>query len=104
MKAISVEISRWIDDHQPGWVECRLIDAEGRLHLFTEKAPVVTAESIGPQSSYPLSGAVACEVQAEWVDANGRSLLRVGTTHPDGVESTTGESTFIVLSTQVVDI
>jgi hypothetical protein len=102
-KAIAIEISRWVDDAQPGWVECRLVDAKGWVHLFVEKSPVLTTEHLGPDSSYPRPGSIACEVEAELSDAAGRSLVRVGTNQPWGVASSAGESTFIVLASQLVD-
>ncbi|MGJ7528336.1 hypothetical protein [Variovorax sp. GB1P17] len=102
-KAIAIEISRWVDDAQPGWVECKLVDAKGWVHLFVEKGPVVTAEPLGPESSYPRPGSIACEIEAELTDAAGRSLARVSTTRPWDVASSAGESTFVVLASQLVD-
>jgi hypothetical protein len=103
LKAIAIEISHWVDDEQPGWVECKLVDAKGWVHRFVEKTPVVTAEPLGPQSEYPRPGWIACEVEAELADAAGRSLVRVGTTRPWDVASSASESTFVVLASQLVD-
>ena len=33
---------RYVSDHNPGFVECRLTDAWGREWLFVDKVPVVT--------------------------------------------------------------
>jgi transposase len=38
MLGVSVEISRYVDDSQPGRVECGLVDALGDEHLFVEKS------------------------------------------------------------------
>ena len=104
MKAIVVEITRWLDEPDfPGWVECRLIDAEGQEHFFVEKVPVITTEPLGPDSAFPRPGAIACDAQAEWQDDQGRTLTRVDTTSPWGVESTAAISSFVVLTSQVVD-
>ncbi|MDI1443615.1 hypothetical protein [Polyangium sp. 6x1] len=39
---VEVQIVRFADDAQPGWVECHLLDAHGRRWAFLEKVPVVT--------------------------------------------------------------
>ena len=98
MPALAVEISRFVDDHFPGFVECVLVDALGVRHLFIEKSPVVSTESLLSTTSYPRSGTIPCEVQEEWQDLDGRSLVQVTTERPFGVESTSGQSRFVVLS------
>lgn len=102
MIAVTVQIERFVDDHFPGFVECRLVDALGYSHLFIEKVPVVTTENLGSDSSYPCAGTIACEVESELSDEQGRKLLRVNTGRPWSVESTEGLSSFLVLSSQVV--
>lgn len=102
MPTISVQIERFVDDHQPGFVECRLVDASGRSHLFVEKVTVVTTLNLGPHSSYPLVGTIGCEVESKLSDDEGRELVHVNTERPWGVESTEGISRFLVLSAQVV--
>jgi hypothetical protein len=101
MPALAVEISRFIDEHQPGFVECALVDAHGFRHLFHEKSPVVSEENLLSTSQYPRPGVIACEVQEQWQDAEGRSLVQVTTERPFGVESTSGQSRFVVLSSQL---
>jgi len=100
--AVSIQIERFVDDHQPGFVECRLVDAFGRSHLFVEKLPIVTSAHLWSYSSYPRTGAIACEILAVSIDAAGRKLAQVNTERPWSVESTEGVSSFIVLSSQVV--
>ncbi|RYG37845.1 MAG: hypothetical protein EON93_02995 [Burkholderiales bacterium] len=102
MQAFAVEISRFVDEHQPGFVECSLLDADGNKHLFIEKVPVVTLEDLQPTSEYPRPGVVGCEPQAEWVDASGRIKVRVSTELPWHVESTEGETVFVVWAEQLV--
>lgn len=102
MKAISIQIERFVDDDQPGFVECRLVDADGRSHMFIEKLPVVTSLNLWSDSSYPQAGTIACEIESESVDVAGRKLAQVNTERPWGVESTEGVSRFLVLSSQVV--
>lgn len=42
MSAISVQITRFVDDSFPGFVECTFVDALGETHVFIEKVPVVS--------------------------------------------------------------
>ena len=82
MVGVRVEIRRYVDDHQPGWVECRLSDAHGREWLFVEKVPVVTLEDLDAAGSYPRSGVLACRVvgRRPWMDAS--EVLIIDTTEP----------------------
>ena len=98
---VAVVIRRFVSDHNPGFVECVLIDASGQEHIFIEKVPVVTTENLWSSSTYPTAGVIGCEVVAEWSDENGRALSRITTVLPWGVESTVGTTEFVVLSSQV---
>lgn len=102
MPAVTVQISRFVDEHQPGFVECILTDALGESHLFVEKVPIVSTDGLWSTSSYPQPGAIACEVEEQWQDAAGRALARVNTERPWGVESTAGTTCFTVLLAQLV--
>lgn len=99
---LEVWISRYVDDHFPGWVECALVDAFAQEHLFREKVPVVTSNSITPESTFPQPGGIACTVEAKWSDETGRGLIRLTTESPWGVESIKGVTQFVVLQSQVV--
>lgn len=101
MLIIPVQISRFVRDDNPGWVECVLVDALGQSHSFTEKVPVVTREDLDAESNYPCSGTIACELNEEWKDDMGRSLARVSTERPWGVESSAGLTQFVLLSSQL---
>jgi len=37
MFGIKVKITKFVDDWQPGWVECEFTDGFGKLHIFNEK-------------------------------------------------------------------
>ena len=102
MHAISIVITRFVNEHQPGFVECTLLDALSQPHFFVEKVPVVTTEDLWSNSSYPRLGIIACEVESEWNDETGRTLVRVNTERPWGVESIAGATQFVVLSSQIV--
>jgi hypothetical protein len=102
MPAVSVSIARFIDDHQPGFVECILTDAFGKEHLIVEKVPVVSEEDLWSSSAYPRPGVVACELEEAWKATDGRSLVRVNTGRPWAIESTDGATIFVVLASQVL--
>ena len=101
MAEVRIEIVRWIDGAQPGWVECRLTDAHGAAHLFVEKVPVVTLEDLDAHSAYPRPATLDCAVAGERALPDGRRLLLIDTRVPHGVESTTGENRFEVPPEQV---
>jgi hypothetical protein len=86
MPSISVQIVRFVDGHQPGLVECELIDAEGRRHIIIDKVPVLTSENLDAQSKYPVPGSVPCEVLRRYRDESGRELVQrtIGTNVPIG--------------------
>lgn len=99
MFALRVTIVRWVDDHQPGWVECQFTDAQDRTWVVIEKAPVISAEDLGPDTLYPRSGMITCEL----VERRGPGLLVVDTAMPWGIEATSGETRFEVRAEQVVE-
>jgi len=98
---LTVQIVRFVDGHQPGWVECELIDAEECKHKFVDKVPIFSRKWLDAAGAYPTTGGAACEVMARWKDARGRELVRVTTARPDGIESTEGRSEFVVLAAQL---
>jgi hypothetical protein len=97
MPALVVEISRFVDEHFPGFVECLLIDANGQSHIFIEKAPVVSVENLCTTSNYPCPGTIECEIEAKLKNNAGLSIVRVNT-----IESTTGQTQFFVLPSQLI--
>ena len=78
-----------------------LTDAQGQSHLFVEKSAIVSTEELWATSTYPRPGSIACEVEEEWEDETGRPLLRVSTARPWSVESTTGETVFVIEPSQI---
>jgi len=101
MASIAIEITRFVDDHFPGFVECTLVDAQGQAHAFIEKVPVVTKEHLWSDSKYPCAGFIDCEIESEFSDATGRLLARINTESPCAIESTNGETKFVVLASQL---
>jgi hypothetical protein len=103
MPEVLVEICRYVDDHPPGWVECKLTDGWGREWTFVEKVPVVTAAYLDANSAYPQPGHIACRVVERRQDADGREVVTIDTEQPWGVESTTGEVRFEVRPNQLTE-
>jgi hypothetical protein len=101
MPMLVVQVTRLVDDHFPGFVECSFLDAFGRLHSFVEKAPVVTEGHLSADSAYPQAGAVRCEIEAEWRDEADRALMSINTERPWGIESIEGETRFVVSASDV---
>jgi hypothetical protein len=91
MHAVKIAIVRFVDDHQPGFVECQLIDASGRCWSFIEKVPVVTTDWLDASSKYPQPGVIGCEV----VEREGQTVT-IDTTKPWAIESVEGETRFTV--------
>jgi hypothetical protein len=104
MKFISANIVRFVDGHQPGWVECEFADAEGRLHVLRDKVPMFTVEILDADSRYPTMGKIPCEVLETFKDATGRELVRVSTEKPCGIDSAEGLAEFIVSPGLITDV
>ena len=98
-----VQIVRFLDGQQPGWVEAQFRDANGQNHTFHDKVPIFTIENLNPTSTYPQPGFVRCEASSESRDAFGLAVVHINTSRPDGVESTEGLSEFAVLPAQLSD-
>jgi len=101
LHTITVQIVRFTDASQPGWVECVLRDAAGREWLLAEKVPIFTEALLDANSSYPQPGVVACEIVREWTDEQGRGRCIISTERPWGVKTQGGETQFEVFSNQV---
>ena len=99
--AIRVDIVRFIDSFNPGFVECRLVDARGCEHIFHEKVPVVTQADIDEHSEYPQSGVIGCTVIARRLGSDRREIVEVDTEKPWAINSTTGQMRFEVRAEQL---
>ena len=104
MHDIAVQIVRFVDESQPGWVECELVDADGRRHLFIDKVPIFTLDDLRADSKYPVPGIVRCEVLRKFKDEGGRELVHVRTVKQWGIESTEGLSEFILPASLVTPV
>jgi len=93
MHTFHVQIIRFVDDSQPGWVECALTDAEGVSHHFLEKVPVVSTAHLDARTQYPQQGTARCVVLHEDTTAG---TATIDTNAIDGIESNNGQHVFTV--------
>ncbi len=101
MHAVNVQIVRFTDSAQPGWVECVFRDAASREWTFSDKLPIFTAVPLDAHSAFPQAGAVACEIIRTWIDECGQKRCIIDTEHPWGVSATNGETQFEVFYEQL---
>lgn len=104
LQAFKVRITGFIDDHQPGWVECKFTDAWGTEHIVREKVPVVTEKNLDANSEYPQDGFIAFELIRKWTDPDGRTIYKVNTDKPWYVETMEGLTEFDILEEQTVEV
>jgi hypothetical protein len=74
---VSVTVTRFVSDHQPGIVEAEIRDAHGQCLRFVDKQPFFGREDLGPDDSYPQAGVMLCWVRRRQQDSAGRELIRV---------------------------
>jgi hypothetical protein len=102
---IRAEIARWADsDPQPGIVECRFDDANGRTWSFLGKYDKFTDKNLWSDSIYPQPGYLACEIVSRRTDEHGCQLAEVETSRIKltlGHESMDGHSRFTILAEQL---
>lgn len=97
-----VTMTRYTSNDQPGWVECRLVDAYGREWLFEDKVPIINADyDIGYHTSFPKDAIIRCTVVNRRRDVDGQEIVTVDTELPDHVEAKTGETKFDVRPDQI---
>jgi hypothetical protein len=101
MLILSVTITKFIDDHYPGWVECKMVDAAGKEWIFNEKVTVVSADNLNERSVYPQPGFIACAQAEKSTNQRNENEITVSTLMPWGVETVDGNSLFTVRSSQV---
>ena len=103
LKVFKIQITSFIDDHQPGWVECSFFDASGKVHIIREKVPIISSEYLDQNTEYPREGVVACEIINEWEDKNGRKIYSVRSILW-GVETIEGLTEFDLLAEQLTEL
>lgn len=101
MTRIRATITRFVENYQPGIVECRFTDAHGTEHIFVLKMPYVTSEHLAADSLYPIPGSIACRIIDTRETIQGQRVVIVDTDEPDAIESSTGISRFEVFADQL---
>jgi hypothetical protein len=104
LKAIKINITSFISDDQPGFVECKFIDAWNKEHTVHDKVPIVTEKDLDANSDYPQDGVIACEVIKQWVDKDNRTIFTVTTEKPWAVDTIEGLTDFDILEEQLTEL
>jgi hypothetical protein len=97
-------VTRWVDDHQPGFVECRFADRFGREWILVEKLPVVTDENLWSNSQFPRPAFIACEIISRGQDESGNETVEISTEKPWAIETIDGTTSFQVLAGQLTQV
>jgi hypothetical protein len=100
---VRVKIIRYVDNSQPGWIECVLADVQGQEWLFIEKVPVVTLTNLDASSNYPQPGIIACHVINTRLNTVDGEVITIDTDMPWHIESTSGKTRFDVHPDQLLD-
>jgi hypothetical protein len=98
---VAAQILRFVDPHQPGWVEAELVDAKGTSHRLLDKVAIFTDRKLDAASPYPQVGIIRCEIVSETKDGTGHDLIEIALL--DGVESIRGQSRFVITSEQLAE-
>jgi hypothetical protein len=101
MPHLLVSIVRFVDETQPGIVECEFIDGFQQMHTLIDKVPIFSKHVLWSDSSYPQPGVARCQILEEFRDTSGRELARITIMRPDGLETVDGETEFIVDRSQI---
>ena len=98
MVDLSVQIVRFVEEHQPPIVEATFRDSTGCLHTFINKSAIFTDDwGLCPTTNYPQPGVIRCEMWGRSLGLDGREVVRVRTE----VESTEGLAEFVVFASEL---
>jgi len=101
MQNLPVQISRFVDDGFPGWVECEFVDAEGIRQTIIDKVPIFTNAMLDATSQYPQTGIIQCSVLKQWKDERGQELARIRIAQTHFVDTPDELAEFVVFSSQL---
>jgi hypothetical protein len=104
MFAIKIKITKFISDHQQGFVECIFNDAWYKVHIVHDKVPIVTEKYLDANSEYPQDEVIPCEILKESADRDGRTIFTVDTAKPWGVDTIEGLTEFDMLKEQLTEL
>jgi len=98
---IPVEITAVDSAEFPGFVSASLTDAFGVVHTFRDKVPVFTEEDV-EEETLPVAGWLG-GVLVECFEDGDRTLARIDTARPWGIESVEGETRFVVPASSLLE-
>ena len=103
MPELRCEAVRWVDDEPfPGIVEVQFVDAAGQRWSLIDKSSIFARfAELTPESVYPVTVPVACDVQGDIEATSGDGVVTVSTA-PDGVTTPDGRDTFAVNKRQLI--
>jgi hypothetical protein len=100
---VRAEITRWVSDDQPGFVECGFADRFGRNWSVVDKVPVLSRANLRSDSPYPQPGFIACQIISRDHDESGRETVEMTTDAPWHIEATDGTTRFEFLTQQLIE-
>jgi hypothetical protein len=101
---VRAQITRWVDDSNPGFVECRFTDRYAHEWVFVEKLPVVTGADLWSGSEFPKPAFIACEIVSHGRDEVGRETYAVNTEKPWCIAASDGTTSFHVFADQLIEL
>lgn len=103
-KTLKIQITNYISNDFPGFVECKFKDAWGKEHTIHEKLPVISLKNLDEKSNYPVKDSIACEIIKEWKDQDNRLILSITTNKPWGIETVEELTEFDILTEQLINL
>jgi hypothetical protein len=104
MQAIKIKITSFISNDQPGFVECKLVDAWNKEHTIQDKVPIFTDKYLSENSDYPQDGIIACELIKKWTDRDGRKIFTIATDKVWAVNTIESVTEFDLLEEQLTNL
>ena len=98
LRHVRVTITGWTCTDSPGFLAFTLTDADGVLHHFEDKAPVLLTDL---PAQFPLAASVLCQVLQHSCH-NGQCTIEVDTS-PWGIASDQDVHRFWVHASQMLD-
>lgn len=99
---VPARVVAWLGDEPfPGTVQVELVDGDGRVWVFADKAPMFDAGDVLRRDSvYPMDIEIACTVLHR-VETPAGGRLVVSTAEPWGIETANGQHEFSMRPDQV---
>jgi hypothetical protein len=94
MPNLRVQIVRFVDEYQPGIVECQFHDVDGEMHSIVGKLPYFTSADLWSDSEYPQPGEVECRMLGSPAQGAVRIML--------SEETTNGRSEVVVSESELI--